>query len=173
MTDRFRVSGTLAIRLEELGVPLAAVLGRAGLPLCLFDQAKIWLTTEELFALFNAIQEVSGDPAIGLKLGSEERIERYDPIAIAALYTRTFRDSLDRMARYKRLTCPEEIRIVQHGRECAVQFVWLLAGQAEPAALIDLCFAWVVAIGRRGVGRVINPDRVEFRRPEANRRIYE
>jgi AraC-like DNA-binding protein len=48
-----------------------------------------------LFALYRAIQEVGGDPGIGLKLGSEQRIERYDPIAIAALYTRSFRHALD------------------------------------------------------------------------------
>jgi hypothetical protein len=47
-----------------------------------------------MFALHSAISEVSGDPAIGLKIGSEERIERYDPIAIAALYTSSFRDAL-------------------------------------------------------------------------------
>jgi AraC-like DNA-binding protein len=139
----------------------------------LFDQPKIWITTGEMFALYNAICEISGDPGIGLKLGSEERIERYDPIAIAALYTRSFRDALLRMARYKRLTCPEEIRIVEQGNECAVQFVWLLAGQPEPATLIDVCFAWVVAIGRRGIGRKVNPKRLEFSRPESNRRLYE
>jgi AraC-like DNA-binding protein len=34
-------------------------------------------------------------------------------------------------------------------------------------------FAWTVTIGRRGTGRAINPSRVEFRRPEAHRRLYE
>jgi Arabinose-binding domain of AraC transcription regulator, N-term len=34
-------------------------------------------------------------------------------------------------------------------------------------------FAWTVTIGRRGTGRAINPSRVEFRRPEAQRRLYE
>jgi AraC-like DNA-binding protein len=126
-----------------------------------------------MFALYSAIYEISGDPGIGLKLGSEERIERYDPIAIAALYTRSFRDALDRMARYKRLTCPEEIRIVEHGNDCAVQFAWLLADKREPAALIDVCFAWVVSIGRRGIGHSVNPKRVEFQRPESNRQLYE
>lgn len=160
-------------RLEELGVAPSAVLRHAGLPMGLFDQGKIWITTGEMFALYNAVHEISGDPGIGLKLGSEERIERYDPIAIAALYTRSFRDALDRMARYKRLTCPEEIRIVEHGNECAVEFVWLLADEAEPATLIDACFAWIVAIGRRGIGHSVNPKRVEFQRPESNRRLYE
>jgi AraC-like DNA-binding protein len=173
MADRFRVSGTLGKRLEELGLPPAAVLRRAGLPLGLFEQSRIWLATAEMFAFYRAVEELSGDPAIGLKLGSEERIERYDPIAIAALYTRSFRDALDRMARYKRLTCPEEIRIGGRGSECAVEFVWLLADEPEPATLIDVCFAWVVAIGRRGLGRRLSPKRVEFQRPESNRGLYE
>jgi AraC-like DNA-binding protein len=160
-------------RLEELGLSPVAVLRQAGLPIGLFEQSKIWVSTQEMFALHRAVHELSGDPGIGLKLGSEERIERYDPIAIAALYTRSFHDALDRMARYKRLVCPEEIRIVERGKECAVEFVWLLAEEPEPPSLIDVCFAWVVAIGRRGVGRAINPLRVEFQRPEANRRLYE
>jgi Arabinose-binding domain of AraC transcription regulator, N-term len=173
MTNRFRVAGTLARRLEELGVPPVAVLRRAGLPMGLFDQSKILVTTDEMFSLYSAIHEVSGDPTIGLKLGSEERIERYNPTAIAALYSRSFRDALERIARYKRLTCPEEIRIREDRKECAVEFAWLLAEQAEPPTLIDICFAWVVTIGRRGIGPSINPLRVELRRPEANRRIYE
>jgi AraC-like DNA-binding protein len=173
MTNRFRVSATLARRLEELGLAPLAVLRHAGLPMGLFDQSKIWVTTEEIFALYRTIGEISVDPGIGLKLGSEERIERYDPIAIAALYTRSFRDALQRMARYKRLICPEEIRISERGDECAVQFVWLMAEQPEPPALVDLCFAWMVAIGRRGIGRSINPKRVEFKRPESNRQLYE
>jgi AraC-like DNA-binding protein len=131
------------------------------------------MTTEQMFALFRAISEMSGDPGIGLKLGSEERIERYDPIAIAALYTRNFREALDRMARYKQLTCPEEIRLEERGDQCAVRYVWLLADQPEPDALIDLCFAWTIAIGRRGTAHALNPKCVQFKRPESNRQIYE
>jgi hypothetical protein len=62
-------------------------------------------------ALFNAIQDISGDPGIGLKLGSEQRPEHYSPIAIAALYSRSFREALNRIAGYKRLASPQEIRI--------------------------------------------------------------
>ncbi len=124
-------------------------------------------------ALYCAIFEVSGDPAIGLKLGTEERMERYSPIAIAALYTRSFRDALQRMARYKQLTCPEEIKITERGDECAVQFLWLLADRPEPATLVDACFASIVAIGGRGTGRTVHPKRLEFQRPESHRKMYE
>src|ERR1700722_2830284 len=173
MTNRFRVSGMLSRRLEELGLSPVVILRHAGLPIGLFDQGKILVTTEEMFALHRAIYEVSGDPAIGLKLGTEERIERYDPVAIAALYTRSFRDALQRMARYKQLTCPEEIQITERGNECAVQFLWLLADQPVPMSLVDVCFAWIVGIGRRGTGRTVLPRRVEFQRPESQRKMYE
>jgi len=173
MANRFRVVGTLAKRLEELGIPPAAVLRRAGLPAGLFEQNKILVTTEEYFSFYAAIAAVSGDPAIGLKLGSEERVERYSPTAIAALYSRTFRDALERAARYKRLTRPEDIRIAERGDECAVEFVWLLAERPEPPTLTDACFAWILTIGRRGTGRSVHPLRVELKRPEAYRRLFE
>jgi len=101
----------------------------------LFKQSKVFLTTEEMFTLHRAIHDVSGNPVIGLKLGSEERREHFSPIAIAAFYSRSFREALDRIARYKRLTGAQEIRIVDRGKKCAVEFVWLLAEKSEPTLL--------------------------------------
>jgi hypothetical protein len=134
MTNHFRFSGMLSRRLEELGLSPVAVLRHAGLPIGLFEQERILLDTEEMFALYRAIYEVSGDPAVGLKLGTEERIERYSPVAIAALYTRSFRDALQRIARYKQLVSPEQIQIAERGNECAVQFLWSPTDESEPAS---------------------------------------
>jgi AraC-like DNA-binding protein len=173
MNNTFRVSSLLRQKLLDLAVSPEAVLRHAGLPLGLFDQEKIYVATEELFALWDAIAAVSGDPGIGLKIGGEERIERYDPIAIASLYTRTFRDALERAARYKQLVCPEAIRLVASEEECAVRFSWLLAKQTEPPLLTDLCFAWIHGIGRRGTGGAVTPVRVEFQRAPAHRELYE
>ncbi len=173
MTNRFRVPSTLPRKFEELGVSPEAVLGQAGLPMALFNQEKILVSTEEFFALYRGIAEATDDPGFGLKLGTEERIELYDPIKIAALSARSFRDAVERLSRYKQLTCPEEIRLVERGNECAVQFVWLLAHDREPPLLVDVCFAWIVAIGQRGTGRPLNPKRVELQRAPAHREMYE
>ena len=173
MINRFRVSRSLSRRLEDAGLSPLVVLRQAGLPIGLFQQEKVQLSTEEFFALYRAISEVSRDPAIGLKLGTEERIERYDPIVIAALCTRTFRDAIGRLSRYKQLVCPEKIDLVERGSECAVHFSWLLAQEPEPAMLVDVCFAWIMTVARRGSGRPIRPKLVEFQRPEAHRGIYE
>ena len=173
MTNRFRVSSTLPRRLEELGLSPELVLRQAGLPMGLFHQDKIVVSTKEFFALYRGIAEASNDPGFGLKLGTEDRVERYDPIKIAALSARSFRDAVERLARYKQLTCPEEIRLVERENECAVQFVWLLAHEKEPPLLVDTCFAWIVSIGRRGIGRPLSPKRVEFQRVPTHREIYE
>ena len=173
MANRFRVSITLPRKLEELGLSPDTVLRQAALPLGLFNQDKILVSTEEFFALYRGIAESSSDPGFGLKLGTEERVERYDPIKIAALSARSFRDAVERLSRYKQLTCPEEIRIGERGNECTVQFVWLLAHEQEPPLLVDVCFAWIIGIGHRGTGRLLNPKRVELQRPPAHREMYE
>src|SRR5438270_1767769 len=173
MTNRFRVSSTLLRRLEELGLSPVAVRRVAGRPMGLFIQENILVSTDEFFALYRGIAEASNDPAFGLKLGNEDRVERYDPIKIAGLSARSFRDAVERLARYKQLTCPEEIRLVERANECAIQFVWLLAHEKEPSLLVDVCFAWIVSIGRRGTGRPLNPKRVEFERTSAHREMYE
>ena len=113
----------------------------------MFKLERILVSTEDFFALHRGIAEASNDPAIGLKLGTEERVERYDPVKLAALSARSFRDAVERSSRYKQLTCPEEIRLVERGNECAVQFLWLLAHEQEPPLLVDICFAWIVALG--------------------------
>ena len=173
MANRFRVSSTLPRKLEELGLSPDAVLRQAALPMGLFNQDKILVSNEEFFALYRGIAESSSGPGFGLKLGTEDRVERYDPIKLAALSARSFRDALQRLTRYKQLTCPEEIRLVDRGNECAVQFVWLLAHEKEPPLLVDVCFAWIVAVASRGIGRRLNPKRVELQRVPAHREMYE
>jgi AraC-like DNA-binding protein len=173
VSNRFRVSNTVIRRLEDLGLAPAAVLRHAGLAPDLFEQERVLVSTEELFALYRGMEQASGDPTFGLKIGNEDRVERYDPVAIAALYARSFRDALERMARYKQLTCPEAIHVTEVDDECRVQFEWLLAREEEPGLLIDLCFSWVAEIAGRGSDNVIKPKRVEFSRSEANRAAYD
>jgi hypothetical protein len=123
----------------------------------LFNQEKILVSTEEFFALYRGIADATNEPGFGLKLGTEERVERYDPVKIAALSARSFRDAVARVSRYKQLTGPEEIRVVERGNESVVQFLWLLAHKKEPPLSVDVCFAWMAS---RGIGRPLIPKRV-------------
>lgn len=162
MSKHFRVAGRIAGRLKELGLQPSMVLRCAGLSSDLFDQSKIQVTTDEFFALWRGIGELSQDPAIGLKIGTETNMERYDPIGIAAVCSRNFGEALAQISRYKQLTCPEEIWFEKRQDECAVQFRFLLATEDEPDVLVDNCFAWIVSIARRGLGPQLSPLRIEL-----------
>ena len=172
-SDRFKVSSLWPTRLREHQISVPAVLRRAGLPAAFFQQEKIYATTAELFALWRAIGETSSDPAIGLKLGAEPRFERYQPSAIAAVCSRSFRDALQRIARYKKLTCPEEIRVRTAGDEASVEFIYLEADETQPDVLVDLGLSWILSIGRRGTDGQITPLRLELTRSPENRDLLE
>src|SRR5881392_2539239 len=132
MSNQFKVSNLWAQRLQEHHISLPAVLRRAGLPPGLFQQEKVYVTTAELFALWRAVGEMTSDPAIGLRLGAETRFERSHPAAIAVMCSRTFADALERLGRYKKLTCPEEIRVHKKDKEVGVEFFYVEAAEPQP-----------------------------------------
>jgi AraC-like DNA-binding protein len=173
MNKHFRFSGSHFVRLDELGVSPAAVLRRAGLPQAYASQPRVLLKTEELFALWRAIGEVSANAAVGLQLGTENRMERLNPVSLAALSTEHFGAAIAQMARYKQLTCPEEIRQEKDDEEWSIQFRWLLAEEVEPTVLVECCFAWVLSIGRMGTGTRVSPLRVEFEQARSHLKTIE
>src|SRR5438309_6240840 len=162
MNKYFRFSGTTFSKLEALGVRPSDVLRRAGLPQGFLDQPRVLLKTEELFALWRAIGESGTNRTIGLLLGTENKTERFHPVGLAALSSENFGSAIDQMARYKQLTCPEEILQKKDDEEWSIQFRWLLAEEVEPPALIECCFAWVLSTARHGTGTRLSPLRVEF-----------
>ena len=173
MLTRFRLSPLTAVRLRERAVLPDAVLQRAGLPPGLLDNEGSLVTTEQLFHFWTAVGEVSGNPRIGLALGSEDRTERLDVFSLAALSASSFRDAVARAARYKQLCCPEEIHLEIRGSECAIQFRWLLAEDTEPWVLTDMCFACISMLAAKGTGGAVRPHRVELKRAAQNRQLYE
>ena len=159
--------------MAELGLSPSAVLRRAGLPPSFLDQPRVLLKTEELFALWRAIGEVSDNPAIGPLLGTETKTERFHPVSLAALSTESFGQAVKQMARYKQLTSPEEIRQQMNEEEWSIHFHWLLADQVEPMALIECAFAWVLSVARHGTGTRLSPLRMEFVQPRPHIKAIE
>ncbi len=116
---------------------------------------------------------MSSDPAIGLKLGAETRMERSHPAAIAVMCSRTFGDALERLGRYKKLTCPEEIRVHKTAEEAAVEFFYVEATEPQPDALVDMVLAWILAVGQRGTDGQLAPVRLELIRRPGHRELLE
>jgi AraC-like DNA-binding protein len=173
MSKHFRVPGRMPAKLQESGIRVSAVLERAGLPPGLFDEPRILVTTEELFAFWCGIGLVSPNPAIGLELGTETKPEHFDPIGLAALATGSFGEAMRQIARYKQLTCPEEVLHEIDDDEWSIQFRWLLANGVEPEILTDVCFAYVLSVARHGTGTRMSPLRLELVRPRSYAKTLE
>src|SRR5213592_1216313 len=173
MSDRLRISNTWGKRFADQKIALPALLRRAGLPVGLFEQEKVYLTTAQLFALWRSVGETSSDPGVGLKLGSETRLARSHPAGIAVLCSRTFEDALQRLARYKQLTCPEEIRVERGAREAAVEFFYVEATEPQPDVLVDMVLSWILTVGQRGTDGQVAPVRLELTRPPKHRELLE
>ena len=79
----------------------------------------------------------------------------------------------EHMARYKKLTAPEEITVELDDEEFTVGFRWLLAVDEEPWTLTDHCFSWMRSLARHGSGTQLSPLRAEYVQERANIRQIE
>lgn len=171
--DRFKVARAFWSGIAHLGLTPAAVLRQSRLPAALFSEEGALVSTGQFFALWHAVAELSPDPAAGLKIGSLPGASSYHPLLIAALHSRDYRDALQRMARYKQFCSPEEMRIVETGDECVIDFAWTGMTEAEPRLLTDAAFAVVLQLGRAGTGATLTPRRVELARRLEPSRTHE
>jgi AraC-like DNA-binding protein len=110
---------------------------------------------------------------IGVRLGTETSIARFHPSGLAALSTESFGAAIDQMARYKRLSVPEEILHETVDNEWSIRFRWTLVIDLEPPVLVEHCFAWVLTIAREGTGTRITPLRVESVQPRSHTKALE
>lgn len=171
MPDRFRITKGWALRFAQEKILIAALLHRAGLPPTLFEQDRIYVTTAELFSLWRSVAEMCPDPSFGLRLGTELRFERSHPVAIAGVCSRSFGDALQRLARYKQLTCPEELRVLRKESDTSVEFCFLEAKETEPEIMIDVGLSWILNVARRGSDGTIIPLRLDLTRPAKHREL--
>ncbi len=163
MQKHFRYSNSRFDLLDSMRVDPAKVLRRAHLSQELMHKSRFLLTTEEAFAFGEAIAEVSGNPAIGLKLGTITRTQNFNPPGIAALCSETLGEAMEQIGRYKKLTCPEEL--VQHKDqgEWTLRFRFLMTEHPEPPVLIQAGFAYLLSIARHGTeNKGFSPLRLEL-----------
>ena len=141
----------LSPALEEAGVSCADVLSAARLPSRLLDVAGERLPIPEYLRLWQAIEDVSADPGIGVRLATSVKADLTEPLFLAVLSAADVRGALDVLARYKRLLNPEQIDVVADDAEgtVAVTYRWPPGTGALPRALVDAELTFVVEMCRR------------------------
>lgn len=166
MADRCRVPQAFWRAIEQLGLRPTAILRQARLPVTFHLSAQRLITTTQLFAIWTALEELTGDPGLGIKLVDATDTAGHQPMFLAACYAADYRDGIARIARFKRLAAPEQFRMVEKEGQASMFREWLYATAPEPAVSVDASFAFMVALGRRGTGKHVTPVRIDFARPD-------
>jgi AraC-like DNA-binding protein len=171
MNDLVPIPLTLFERLARAGLDVDAILRRANLPRSRFNVARPEGTTAEFFALWRAVEESNSDPSFGLRLGAEAFTDTENVVVLVALHSDTLGEGLQKLARYKRVVCPEKVSIDVKRGEAQLRFEWLLAKDDPPMLLTDITFAGVVHLAQCGTAKPVKPLRLEFARRPPNEAI--
>ncbi|MBB5752207.1 AraC family transcriptional regulator [Prosthecomicrobium pneumaticum] len=160
--DRCRMPTAMWRAIEDVGLPPAAVLRQARLPAAFHLDPHAILTTAQFFELWRAVETLSGDPNVAMRMLEAARSAGYQPLFLAACYAADFRDGLARILRFKRLTTCEQVDSEERDGTFTLFKRWPHATGPEPLILVQLSFAFALELGRRGTGLPIAPIRVEF-----------
>ncbi len=153
-TDGVPVIHALFARLRTLGVDVPSTFRAAGLPVPATANAepgRLRLTTQKYFALWEAIAQVSGDRAIGLRIGAETLHGQLDAMSLAALHSAQLRRGVGEAWGLQAAELPGRGGGIVQRDEAAVTFRWLLADGFVPdvrPATFASALAW------RGADRV-------------------
>jgi AraC-like DNA-binding protein len=162
--DRIKIPPMFWAGLKAVGLSHGPVLRLSELPLTVYG-GDGFVSTKQLFALWAAIRQLSGNPSIGWKLMSRIETHQYRPALLASLHARDYWEALYRHARYKQLCSAQEFRFTRRNEEVFIEPSWPFAGAAmPPPAMVDSIFALVLELGRRGTNTKLNAKRVELTR---------
>jgi AraC-like DNA-binding protein len=162
--NKCRVPQAFWRAIERLGLRPEALLRQARLPGTLHLPGQRPINTEHYFALWKALEALTGDAAIALRLVEETDTSAHPPSSFASFFAKDYRDALIRTARFKHLCTPEQLHLTENGDEVSISIEWLYATDPEPPVLTDVAFASLVELGRRGTKQRLTPHRVEFTR---------
>ncbi len=148
----------------QVGLPPSMILRQARLPSTLHTDPRGFVNTAQLFAIWQAVEELSGAPDFAFKMLEAFDTSGHQPAFLAAIYAADYRDAILRIRRLKRLGSGEVIQFEESAGEFTLYKDWPSATRSEPALSVDLTFAFLLQLGRKGTGQRITPVRVDFQR---------
>lgn len=173
LRDKCKVPPALWRSMIRAGLPPEALLRQARLPATLHLNEQAFVTTAQFFSLWKAIEQLMPEPGLGLRLVEAMDTAAFPPSTLSAFYARDYRDGLLRLARFKRLCTPEQLRWHEEKGKYALSVEWLSATEPTPAIATDVAFATLIELGRRGTRQRIIPSRVELARPAPRNDVYQ
>ena len=146
--------------LKDMGLSIANILRRAGLPDDLLNRPAVRLHADDFHLFWKSIEEESNDPLLPLTLIRSIRSESFSPPLFAALCSPNLHIAAKRISRYKDLVAPIRLDVRETEHELMVEFAWPPSNTSAPASLVLTELLFIVTFARMGTREHIHPTYV-------------
>lgn len=143
--DRYTLDPAARALLVDLGLDVAHVLRSAGKPADLLARGPVTLPQDEYFAVWRAMEEVSDEPHLPIRIAELLSTEVFDPTLFSALSAENLNLAATRIAKFKRLVSPVQLEVDVLASGTSLSLAW--PTDAVPMGLVatDLLF-WVALV---------------------------
>lgn len=156
---KYALDPGLRAMLTDLGLSPARVLRRAGLRLDILAGGPVWLSQEQFFALWEAIEVEADDPNLPLRIEDAFAPEVFGAPIFAALMSPDFNTAATRIATYKKLIGPMRQIVEISAETTSVAYEWPVDSDPPDGLVLSELMFWVQMI-RTGTRRRVEPIEV-------------
>ena len=157
--------------LKDMGVSEANVFRRAGLPLDLHSREGFRVSTAEYYAMWGALAEEVGDPALPIKVVEAISSEAFEPVVFAATCSRNLNIAAARIAQHEKLIGPKRVGVTVSATETVVELRWPEHAPPPPALGTTELLFWV-ALARLATRTRMQPARITMPHPPADAETF-
>lgn len=158
---RYSVDMGWGLILGQLSINPHDVLRTARLPIDLFQRETASLDSSEYFRFWEAMEQVSGDQLLALRLAEVMTAETFSPALFACLCSESFDAALARLAYYKPLIAPVRLFVTKGATETMVEIRGLPGNLDLPPSLLVGELVFFTHLARLGLRERIVPTSVE------------
>ena len=145
--------------LRDVGLEADAVLRRAGQPPNLFDGDGSWITVDDYYDLFDAVEAEAGGPEVAIRAGAVVSAELFDPAYFAAICSPDLTTALTRLGEHMELVGPFLLDVWADTTETTARY--RCKHRPDVATVLGLSqLAFIVALARRATRYDVVPRRV-------------
>ena len=133
-----------------------------------FKHKTVTMSEENYFRFLDAVGSLADEPELPIRIATTNKIEAFSPPIFASYCSKNADICVERLARYKRLIGPMEMRITKTEENTTVLFNTAGGVNELPQFLVESEFAFLVGMFRRTTREEINPVRIQMRQPVDN-----
>lgn len=154
---KFAVDPGWKILFTDLGLNINEILKTADLPRDIFSHNDIYLSVDEYFNLWKAIEALSDNDSLPLIVGKTASPESFNPVFLAALSSPNLNIAMDRISKYKKLVGPMKIDVDVMESYTSIIVDCLNASDPIPDSLLATEFVFLVNLVRIATRDNIKP----------------